>query len=136
MKLRYRGALPNMADRHMLKPFWLLAIVTGLVLEGCVVVQPQVTVLPAEIAYVCQNNSPMKVLRAPDGRSAAVWFDGKNTNLMRVDSAAQEKYSDGRTTLYLDGEKAVMSSDSFVVAGGCVSTRPLPMAPMTPTTRY
>ena len=49
----------------------------------------------------------------------------------RVDTAAQEKYSNGQTTLYLDGEKALMSSDSFVVAGPCLSAQPLPVAPMT-----
>jgi hypothetical protein len=40
---------------------------------------------------------------------------------------AQEKYSDGNTTLYLDGENALVTSDSFVVAGPCVSTVPLPV---------
>jgi hypothetical protein len=49
---------------------------------------------------------------------------------MRVESAAQEKYSNGPTTLYLDGEKALLSSDSFVVAGPCLSAQPLPVAPM------
>lgn len=69
-------------------------------------------------------------MRAPDGRSATVWLNGQSAVLARADSAAQEKYSDGRTTLYLDGEKAVMSTDSFVVAGPCLSTRPLPVVPM------
>jgi hypothetical protein len=48
----------------------------------------------------------------------------------RHSCSAQEKYSDDRTTLNLDGEKAVMSSDSFVVAGTCRSAQPLPVAPM------
>jgi hypothetical protein len=48
-----------------------------------------------------------------------------------VDTAAQEKYNNGQTTLYLDGEKALMSSDSFVVADPCLSAQPLPVAPMT-----
>ena len=110
---------------------WLPAFAAAFTLHGCVVVQPQVTVLPAEIAYVCRNDLPLKVSRAPDGRSASVWFDGKSTVLARVDTAAQEKYSNGQTTLYLDGEKALMSSDSFVVAGPCLSAQPLPVAPMT-----
>jgi len=105
-------------------------LLSGLALHGCVVMQPEVTVLPSEITYACQNNSQMKFLRAPDGRSASVWYEGQATTLQRVASAAQEKYSDGRTTLYLDGEKAVMSSDSFVVAGPCTSLQPLPVAPM------
>jgi membrane-bound inhibitor of C-type lysozyme len=106
------------------------ALTPGLALHGCVVVQPQVTVLPSEITYACRNNAQMHFLRAPDGRSASVRYDGQVMTLQRVDSAAQEKYSDGRTTLYLDGEKAVMASDSFVVAGPCISAQPLPVAPM------
>ncbi|MEO8344803.1 MAG: MliC family protein [Betaproteobacteria bacterium] len=99
-------------------------------LSACVVVEPMVTVLPSEITYVCQKNTTMTVMRAPDARSASVRYDGKTTALNRAESAAQEKYTNGGTTLYLDGEKAVMSSDSFVVAGPCVSAAPLPMAPM------
>ena len=100
------------------------------VIPACTVVQPEVTVLPAEINYVCQNNVSLKVLRASDGRSAMVWLNGKGMQLASVATAAQEKYSDGATTLYLDGEKAVMSTDSFVVAGPCLSAQPLPVAPM------
>ena len=105
-------------------------LLSGLALHGCVVAEPQVTVLPSGITYACQNNTQLKFLRAPDGRSASVGYEGKTTTLQRVDSAAQEKYSDGRTTLYLEGEKAVMSSDSFVVAGPCTSLQPLPVTPM------
>jgi membrane-bound inhibitor of C-type lysozyme len=108
----------------------LAVVLCGLALHGCVVVQPEITVLPAEVSYVCQNDSRMKVVRAPDGRSAQVQYDGRTSLLQRVDSAAQEKYSDGRNTLYLDGEQAVMSTDSFVVAGRCQSAQPLPVAPM------
>jgi hypothetical protein len=46
------------------------ALLSLLALAGCVVVQPEVTVLPSEITYVCQNNSEMRFMRAPDGRSA------------------------------------------------------------------
>jgi membrane-bound inhibitor of C-type lysozyme len=112
---------------------YMRALVATLAVAGvpaCTVVQPEVTVLPAEINYVCQNNVTLKVLRASDGRSATVWLNGKSTQLASVATPAQEKYSDGSTTLYLDGEKAVMSTDSFVVAGPCLSTQPLPLQPM------
>ena len=105
-------------------------LLTGLALHGGVAVQPQVTVLPSGINYACQNNSQLQCLRAPHGRSASVWYEGQATTLQRLDSPAQEKCSDGRTTLYLDGDKAVMSSDSYVVAGPCTSPQPLPVAPM------
>jgi len=110
---------------------WLPAYAAAHTLHGCVAEQPQVTVLPAEIAYNYWNDLKLKVSRAPDGRSASVSFDGKRMAFARVDTAAQEKYSNGQTTLYLDGEKALMSSDSFVVAGPCLSAQPLPVAPMT-----
>jgi hypothetical protein len=51
-----------------------------------------------------RHDSSLKVWRAPDGRSASDWLDGMNTNFSGADSAAQEKCSDGRTTLYRDGE--------------------------------
>ena len=47
--------------------------------------------------------------------------------LLRMDSAAQEKYSDGASTLYLDGDQALLTSDSFVVAGPCIASQPLPV---------
>ena len=49
--------------------------------------------------------------------------------LPRVDSAAQEKYANGRVTLYLDGEKALVTEDTIVLAGRCESAVALPAAP-------
>ena len=46
-----------------------------------------------------------------------------------MDSAAQEKYANGRVTLYLDGEKALVTEDSIVLAGRCESAVALPVAP-------
>jgi len=91
------------------------------------------TVLPPDNVYVCRDGVSMRVLRAPDGRSAEVVLSDRRVVLMRADSAAQEKYGNGATTLYLDGEKALLTSDSFVVAGPCVSSAPLPVQP---STRY
>ena len=47
--------------------------------------------------------------------------------LPRVDSAAQEKYANGRVTLYLDGEKALVTEDTIVLAGRCESAVALPV---------
>ena len=43
-----------------------------------------------------------------------------------ADSAAQEKYSNGRYSLYLDGERAMLEDDGLVLFGPCVSPVPLP----------
>ena len=69
------------------------------------------------------------MLRAPDGRQAEAIFQGRRIVLPRVDSAAQEKYANGRVTLYLDGEKALVTEDTIVLAGRCESAVTLPVAP-------
>ena len=111
----------------------VLLCVALLALEGCVPSGLSETVLPAQNFYNCRDGVAIGVRRAPDGRSAVVNIQGKSIGLPRVDSAAQEKYTNGATTLYLDGEQALLTSDSFVVAGPCVSSVPLPVAaPMRP----
>jgi len=98
-------------------------------LAGCVTPGVEETVLPARIDYACTGNRVLAVARAADGGSAAVLVDGKERVLRRADSAAQEKYSDGRLSLYLDGERAMLETDGTVLYGPCVSPVPLPSAP-------
>jgi membrane-bound inhibitor of C-type lysozyme len=68
------------------------------------------------------------VERAPDAMRAAVLLEGKTIVLTRAGSAAQEKYTDGEYSLYLDGEKAMLEAQSRVLLGPCISTTPLPQA--------
>jgi len=98
-----------------------------LLLSGCVGPGTDMTVLPTRIDYQCAQNKLLQVQRAPDARNAAVLIDGKPVVLPRADSAAQEKYSDGNLTLYLDGERAVLEQNSRVLFGPC-ATGPLPKA--------
>ena len=69
------------------------------------------------------------MLRAPDGRQAEAIFQGRSIMLPRVDGAAQEKYANGRVMLYLDGEKALVTEGSIVLAGRRESAVALPVAP-------
>lgn len=101
----------------------LLSLVAGCVPTGL----PE-TVLPPDLTYSCRDGALLRVARAPDGAHAVATIGGRSVRLMRMDSAAQEKYGDGPTTLYLDGDNALLVSDSFVVAGPCISTVPLPIA--------
>jgi membrane-bound inhibitor of C-type lysozyme len=52
--------------------------------------------------------------------------DGRDVVLTRSESAAQEKYSDGRYALYLEGEQAMLEDQGRVIYGPCVSPVPLP----------
>jgi membrane-bound inhibitor of C-type lysozyme len=98
-------------------------------LSGCVTATVDETVLPARIDYACANNRVLPVARGTDGRLAAVLVDGKEVMLQRGGSAAQEKYSDGRYALYLDGERAMLEESGKVLFGPCVSPVALPSAP-------
>lgn len=86
----------------------------------------EITTLPERIDYVCANNRTLSVARSPDARLASVLINGNQITLLRADSAAQEKYSDGRYSLYLDGEKAMLEDVSRVLFGPCQSPVPLP----------
>ena len=108
-------------------------IVTGTLaapfLAGCVAPGVEETILPARIDYVCAGKRVLPVARSADGRHAAVRVEGKDIVLARAGSAAQEKYSDGRYSLYLDGERAMLEDESRVIFGPCTSPVPLPSAP-------
>ncbi len=99
-----------------------------LVNAACVSTGLPETVLPPEVRYACRDGAILQVNRAPDGRSAIATVSGRSVRLSRTDSAAQEKYTDGASTLYLNGDSALFTSDSFVVAGPCTATVPLPMS--------
>jgi membrane-bound inhibitor of C-type lysozyme len=99
----------------------------ALLSAACVPTGLPETVLPPEVRYACRDGTILQVNRAPDGRSAIAVVGGRSVRLSRTDSAAQEKYTDGASTLYLNGDNALFTSDSFVVAGPCTATVPLPM---------
>lgn len=84
------------------------------------------TKLPQRIDYTCANNRTLSVGRSPDARLAAVLVNDKQITLTRTESAAQEKYSDGRYTLYLEGEKAMLEDIGRVIFGPCQSPVQLP----------
>ena len=104
------------------------AMVT-LMLAGCAAPGLPTAVIPLDNVYNCQDAKPLRVSLSPDWRSAEIGFEGSRLVLPRVDSAAQAKFSNGASTLYLDGQQALFTSDSFVVAGPCVSAVPLPVVP-------
>ena len=100
-----------------------------LLIAGCTGVDVERTVYPTQLAFECGDGKVMRVVRAPDGRSASVQVDGSTVALRRADSAAEEKYSDGAYSLYLDKERALLEQDGKVVFGACRSQTALPTAP-------
>lgn len=101
-------------------------LIPALLLCGCVY-GPEMAVLPETIAYHCAEGRQMQVRRSPDGRQAVVSIDGAEIRLGRAESAAQEKYVGSASTLYLEGETAMLESQGSVVRAYCRSTTPLPV---------
>src|SRR5262245_13768901 len=107
-----------------------VGMLPALLLGGCLVgAGVEETILPARIDYECSKGRVLQVARSQDALHAAVVDEGKKVVLRRMDSAAQEKYGDGRYSLYLDGERAMLELDSQVLYGPCLSPVPLPSAP-------
>ena len=105
----------------------------ALALAGCASEQLspglETTVLPATIEYACDEGRVLRVERAGGATSATATIATRRWVLPRVDSAAQEKYAEGATALYLDGDIAMLESDGRVLAANCRSTVALPRAP-------
>ena len=98
----------------------------SLLLAGCAVPRVEVTALPSRIDYVCIDNRVLPVARSPEGGRAAVIVDQQEILLHGGLSAAQEKYTDGNYTLYLEGEQAMLEQNGRVIFGPCRSPVPLP----------
>lgn len=98
----------------------------SLLLSGCAVPGVEMMALPARIDYVCLDKRILPVARAPGAGMAAVIVDNQEIPLRGGLSAAQEKYTDGNFTLYLEGEQAMLEQNGRVIFGPCRSPVPLP----------
>jgi membrane-bound inhibitor of C-type lysozyme len=101
-------------------------VTATLLLTGCVTSGVEVTDIPLRMDYVCAQNKTLPVMRSPDQRVAAVMINGQEIVMYRVETAVQEKYSDGNFSLYLDGERAMFEQTGIVIMGPCVSPVSLP----------
>ena len=118
----------NLALRQL--RFVAVALTCSAMLAACVGPGTEESVLPVRIDYRCAQDKVLQVQRAPDASAAAVLLNGKPVILNRVDSAAQEKYSNGTYALYLDGERAMLEEGGRVVFGPCAA------GPLPTTERY
>lgn len=128
---RFAAMLRPAESRRSLPAAGSLALL--LAVAGCASEQLspglETTILPQTIEYTCDEGRVLRVERAGGATSATAIVGGARYALPRVDSAAQEKYAQGTTALYLDGDIAMLESDGRVLAGNCRSTVSLPKAP-------
>jgi len=97
----------------------LLAAALAVILAGCVQVVTHEPWDP-QGRYVCEDGKAFTVELSPDGSSATVTHEAWQATLPATGGATDAKYSDGRTTLYLDGERALLDVGGQIFARGCV----------------
>jgi membrane-bound inhibitor of C-type lysozyme len=62
--------------------------------------------------YVCEDGKLFLVELGGDGSTATVTYDNRTVTLPQTLGGSDVKYSDGRTTLYLDGRALLGTADS------------------------
>jgi membrane-bound inhibitor of C-type lysozyme len=96
-----------------------MLMVPAVILSGCV---PMVTQEPwdPQGRYVCEDGKAFTVALSQDGGSAIIAHENQRLVLPVAGGATDAKYSDGRSTLYLDGPRALLDIGGQVFARGCV----------------
>ena len=96
-----------------------LAVLLAVVGAGCVEMVVHRSAAPGG-RYVCENGKAFLVEFAGDGSTAVVTYDDRKVALLHTAGGTDVKFSDGRTTLYLDGPRALLETGGLVFARGCV----------------
>jgi membrane-bound inhibitor of C-type lysozyme len=97
----------------------ILAVMLAVALAGCVQLVVQEPWNP-QGRYVCEDGKAFTVELREGGASVAVAYEGGQVTLPQIGGATDAKYSDGRTALYLDGDRALLDFGGQVFARGCV----------------
>ena len=98
----------------------MLAALLAVNLVGCAELVAQQSGAPPGGRYVCEDGKIVRVEFVGDGSSVEVTYDNQKIALPQAMAATDIKYSDGRTTLYLDGPRALLETSGFVYARGCL----------------
>ncbi len=106
-------------------PWWAAALAAAL-LGACATDMPRDVALPERVTYRCEGGRTFDVHFTSSGEVATIYLSGKPYRLGRVPGATQAKYSDGSTTLWLDGQSALVESRIAAAGRNCASEQPLP----------
>ena len=97
-----------------------LAVLLTATLVGCTELVVQQPGAPAGGRYVCEDGKIFLVEFVGDGSTVEVTYDDHKIALPQAMAATDIKYGDGRTTLHLDGPRALLETSGFVYARGCL----------------
>ncbi len=88
-------------------------------LSGCVSVNVYEAWTP-QGRYVCEDGKSFMVELIENGAAVRVTTDAAQFALPQTGGATDAKFTDGRTTLYVDGNRAFLEEGAQVYARGCV----------------
>jgi membrane-bound inhibitor of C-type lysozyme len=71
------------------------------------------------VHFACRDGKMMTVDFLPSPRAARVALDGTSVTLQQVHAASDAKFTDGRYTLYVNGERAALEETGMVLRGPC-----------------
>ena len=97
----------------------MLAFLLTISLVGCIDVVARQPVASGG-RYVCEDGKMFMVELVGDGSTAEVTYEDKKITLPQAIGGTDMKYSDGQTTVYLDGPRALLEMNGMVFARGCV----------------
>lgn len=98
----------------------MFVVVLAVTLAGCVDVVVHQPGPPPGGRYVCEDGKAFLVEIGDGGAMAAVTYDDRTVTLPQTVSGNDLKYSDGRTTLYIEGSRALLETGGLVFARGCM----------------
>lgn len=106
---------------------WRAAVLAAaLVVGACATDMPQNVTFPERATYGCEGGRKFDVHFVPSGEYVTVFLGSKTYRLPRVPGPTQAKFSNGKTTLWLDGQSALVESQEAVAGRNCASETPLP----------
>ena len=100
-----------------------LAAVLAVGVAGCIAYEPEVQPLAMpwgqRVELACMGDKAMAIDFVPAPRAARVSFDATTVTLPQVEAASDAKFTDGRYTLYISGERAALEETGIVLRGPC-----------------
>jgi membrane-bound inhibitor of C-type lysozyme len=100
-----------------------LAAAVATAVAGCIAYEPEVRPLEMpwgqRVNLACMGDKSMAVDFVPAPRAARVTFDATTVTLPQVEAASDAKFTDGRYTLYISGERAALEETGVVLRGPC-----------------
>lgn len=74
-------------------------------------------------SYVCESGKTLKARGQMDGERVIIDVGDGDITLQRVPAASGEKYSDGRRTVWFEGDALTVEADGKSLHGRCVRAK-------------